>query len=64
MEEYKAVQRNIKTDKAAGREGISPEVLKYCDSDETVLQFANKLLMNLARQTSGQKESGSHTEKR
>ena len=46
MDEYKAV-KNIKIGKAAGPEGISPEVLKYCDLDETVLQFANKLPMNL-----------------
>ena len=46
MDEYKAV-KNIKIGRAAGPEDISPEVLKYCDLDETVLQFANKLLMNL-----------------
>ena len=46
MDEYnKAVKKTTKTGKAAGPDGISPEVLKYCD--ETVLQFANKLLMNL-----------------
>ena len=45
MDEYKAV-KNIKIGKAAGPEGISPEVLKYSDLDETVLQFANKLPMN------------------
>lgn len=46
MDEYEALN-NIKIGKAAGPEGISPEVLKYCDLDETVLQFANRLPMNL-----------------
>ena len=47
MDDYKAVKNNIKTGKAADPDGISPEVLKYCDLDETVPQFANKRLMNL-----------------
>ena len=34
IDEYKAV-KNIKMGKAAGPDGISPEVLKYCDLDET-----------------------------
>ena len=47
-DEYnKAVKKNTKTGKAAGPDGISPEVLKCYDLGETVLQFANKLLMNL-----------------
>ena len=40
-------QLHIKTGKAAGPDGIPPEALKYCDLDEIVLQFANKLLTNL-----------------
>ena len=46
MAGYKTL-KNVKIGKAAGAEGISPEVLKYCDLDETILQMANKLLMNL-----------------
>ena len=41
------MEKNIKTGRAAGPDGISPQVLKYCDLDEPVLQFANKLLTNL-----------------
>ena len=47
MDDYKAVKNNIKTGKAADPDGISPEVLKYCDLDEIFLQFANKLRINL-----------------
>ena len=49
MDEYKTAKKNIKTGKAAGPAGIPPEVLKYCDLKETVLQYANKLLMTLDR---------------
>ena len=44
---YKAAKKNTKTGKATGPDGIPPEALKYCDLDEIVLQFANKLLTNL-----------------
>lgn len=49
MDEYKPAKKNIKTGETAGPDGIPPEVLKYCDLKETVLQYANKLLMNLDR---------------
>ena len=41
--------KNIKTGKAASPDGIPPEVLKYCDLKETILQYAYKLPMNLDR---------------
>ena len=49
MEEYKAAKKKMKTGKAAGPDEIPPEVLKLCDLDEIVLQFANKLLVNLEK---------------
>lgn len=49
MDQYKTAKKNIKTGKAAGPAGIPPKVVKYCDLKETVLQYANKLLMNLDR---------------
>ena len=48
-DEYKPAKKNIKTGRTAGPDGIPPEVLKYSDLKETVLQYANKLLMNLDR---------------
>lgn len=49
MDEYKPAMKNTKTCKAAGPDVIPREVLKYCDLKETVLQYANKLLMTLDR---------------
>ena len=46
MEEYQDVKRKLKTGKSAGADGIPPEVLKYCDLNETILEFANNLLLN------------------
>ena len=62
MDEFKAVKKNIKTSKEARPEGISPEVLKYCDLDETIPQFAIKLLIYLDKPD--QWSESSHTEKR
>ena len=43
-EEYASVKKSIVVGKACGPDGILPEVLKYCDLDEIVLGYANKLL--------------------
>ena len=42
MDEFKAVKKNIKTSKEAGPDVIFPEVLKYCDLDETVTVVCNQ----------------------
>ena len=49
MDVYKPAMKNTKTCKAAGPDVVPREVLKYCDLKETVLQYANKLLMTLDR---------------
>ena len=46
MEEYQTVKKRISTGKCPGVDGITPEVLKYCDLDETILQYANKLMID------------------
>ena len=48
-DEYKPTKKNIRTGRTAGPDGIPREVLKYSDLKETVLQYANKPLMNLDR---------------
>ncbi|CAI9723173.1 Hypothetical predicted protein [Octopus vulgaris] len=35
---------NLKEEKQTGPDNISPEVLKRCDLDDVILEFANKLL--------------------
>lgn len=45
MEEWKKVKSGLKIGKAAGPDGIPPEVLKSCDFDEICLQFCNDALM-------------------
>ena len=45
MEEYKVVKKSLKSGQS-GEDGIPPEVLKYCDLDDTILEYANKLLQN------------------
>ena len=46
MEEYQQVKRKLKTGKLPGSDEIPPEVLKFCDLDEIILNFANKLLIS------------------
>ena len=46
MDEYQQVKIKITTGKAAGDDGITAEVLKYCNLDEIVLNYANKLLLD------------------
>ena len=43
-EEYTKVKNELKNGKACGPNGIPPEVFKYCDLDDIMLEFANNLL--------------------
>ena len=45
LEEYRAAKKSIKEGKAAGEDGIMPEVLKRCDLDSIVLGFCNGILL-------------------
>ena len=45
MDEYQNVKKVLQTGKAAGEDGFYPEVLKFCNLDETMLNYANKLLV-------------------
>jgi hypothetical protein len=45
MEEYHKVKTTLKLGKAAGPDGIPPEVFKSCDFDELCLQFCNNALI-------------------
>ena len=47
MEEYQQVKRKISNGKAAGPDGIPPEVFKLTNIDDIILEFANNLLNNL-----------------
>ena len=46
MDEYQEVKSTLQTGKQAGEDGFYPEVLKYCDFDETMLSYANRLLID------------------
>ena len=46
MEEYQNVKKVLQLRKASVEDGIYPEVLKYCNLDETILSYANKLLVD------------------
>ena len=41
MEEYSKVKGKLQVGKAPGHDGIPPEVYKYCDIDDLILEFAN-----------------------
>ena len=43
-EEYTKVKNELKNRKACGPDGIPPEVFKYCDLDDIMLEFASNLL--------------------
>ena len=45
-DEYETVKKRLKEGKSAGQDGIPPEVLKRCDLDDVILDYANKLLLN------------------
>ena len=47
MDEYKQVKRRITNGKAAGPDGIPPEVFKLANIDNITLEFANNLLTKL-----------------
>ena len=46
MDEYKKVKLSLKLGKAAGPDGIPPEVFKLCDFDQVCLDFCNDALVN------------------
>lgn len=46
MEELQKALKSLKVGKSAGEDGIPPEVLKYCQLDELVLDHANNLLLH------------------
>lgn len=49
LKEYQEVKKSLNTNKAAGEDGITAEVLKYCDLDSIVLSYANDLLMTQSK---------------
>ena len=44
MDEYKKAKSELKLGKAAGDDGIRPEVLKLCNLDDIILKFCNRAL--------------------
>ena len=49
MDEYRKVKKQLVEGKAAGPDGIPPEVFKRCDFDDIMLEFSNGLLLNLEK---------------
>ena len=45
IEEFRKVKSSLKAGKAAGPDGIPPDVLKSCDFDDICLEFCNKALL-------------------
>ena len=46
IDEVQDAKKRLSEGKAAGEDGIMPEILKRCDIDDILLHFANKLLIN------------------
>ena len=44
--EYLAVKKYLKLGKVSGEDGIPNELLKYCNIDDIVLEYANSLLLD------------------
>ena len=44
--EYLAVKKYLKLGKVSGEDGIPNELLKYCNIDDNVLEYANSLLLD------------------
>ena len=49
MDEYHKVKQKLAKGKAAGPDGITPEVLMLAEIDDIILKFANNLLLNLEK---------------
>ena len=49
--EYENARKQIKENKATGPDGISPEVLKRCETNDIIIGFANKILINHEKPT-------------
>ena len=49
MAEYRCVKRKIVNGKAAGPDGIPPEVFKLANIDDIMLDFSNNLLNKLEK---------------
>ena len=47
MDEYRKIKQKLVMGKAAGLDGIPPEVFMLADIDDIKLKFANNLLLNL-----------------
>ena len=45
LEEYRKAKDSITEGKAAGEDGIMPEVIKRCNLDDIILEFCNNILM-------------------
>ena len=45
LDEFRKVRASLKIGKAAGPDGIPPEVFKFCDFDDICLDFCNRALM-------------------
>ena len=49
MDEYHKVKQKLVKGKAAGLDGISPEVFMLADIDDIILKFTNNLLLNVEK---------------
>ena len=45
MEEYLAAKKSITEGKAAGEDGVMPEVIKRCNINDIILGFCNDILI-------------------